>query len=388
MGLAEFIRDNNKRIVDECEKFARSLGPAAEDMDRDALRDHLDKILSAIAADMQRPQTERERAEKSKGHAPRRASPDESAAETHGGLREASGFSVEQAAAEYRALRAVVIRLWLDTSPALGPPQVEELTRFNEAMDEALADTLMEFAAASARTRDIFLGVLSHELRTPLATIVGSAQGLLHLADQHPAVRDASGRILRGGKRIQSILDDLLDFVRSGVNEGMRVSPTGTRLDLLCDRLAREVEAAFPARTIVVDAEGDLAGTWDEQRLAQALSNLMSNAIKYGQADAPVYVRLRGGASDEVVIEVTNRGPEIPADTLASLFQPLVRGTGPDATGFSLGLGLFIVRQIVVAHGGNVEVFTSSEAGTTFRILLPRDARSARQPAFGRLQRL
>lgn len=387
MGLSAFIATNNERIVDECEAFARTLGPAAEDMDRDSLRDHIGKILSAIAADMKRPQTERERAEKSKGHAVRSSLTPESPAETHGGLREASGFSVEQTAAEYRALRAVVVKLWLDTSPALGPPQVEELVRFNEAMDEALADTLMEFVAASTKTRNIFLGVLSHELRTPLGTVVGSAQAFLHVASENPTLRATFERILRGGKRIQSILDDLLDYVRSGVNEGMRVSPAETRLDELCERIALEVEAVFPGRAIVVNTEGNLSGVWDEERIAQLVSNLMSNGIKYGQADAPVSVYLHGGASDEVVIEVTNRGPGIAAETLESLFQPLVRGTGPDATGFSLGLGLFIVREIAVAHGGSVAVSSSSEDGTSFRVLLPRDSRQTQRPAFNRMGR-
>jgi signal transduction histidine kinase len=356
-------------------------------MDSDSLRDHIGKILSAIVTDMNAPQTERERSEKSKGHALRHPLMGDSPAETHGGLREASGFSVEQAAAEYRALRAVVIKLWFSTSPALGPPQVEELMRFNEAMDAALADTLMEFAAASARSRNIFLGVLSHELRTPLGTIVGSAQVLLQMANQNPTVNETSYRILRGGKRIQSILDDLLDYVRSGVNGGMRVSLAETRLDELCNRVAREVESAFPGRIVAVNHEGNLVGFWDEQRIAQAVSNLMSNAIKYGQDNAAISVNLRGEALDEVSIEVHNRGPEISVDTLESLFQPLVRGTGPDATGFSLGLGLFIVREIAAAHGGSVEVSSSNNQGTTFRILLPRDSRPARRPAFGGLRR-
>ena len=126
MGLSDFIAANKALIVDECEAFARTLGPVAEDMNPEALRDHLGEILGAIAEGMKVPQTESERKEKSEGHsAPAPGKPEVPAAQTHGALRAASGFDVTQTAAEYRALRASVIRLWLSTSPSLGPPQVE-----------------------------------------------------------------------------------------------------------------------------------------------------------------------------------------------------------------------------------------------------------------------
>lgn len=385
-GLSEFIAENNALIVDECEAFARTLGPAAQEMDREALRDHIDQILVAIAADMKRPQTERERSEKSKGHAPAAAGADDPAAETHGALRAASGFDVTQTAAEYRALRASVIRLWLGTTPTLGPPQVEELTRFNEAMDQALAETLLQFATAAEASRNLFLGVLSHELRTPLGTIVGSAEMLLHVANQHPELRDAANRILRGGRRIRSILDDLLDDVQSGTGGGMRVDPEAVRMVELCARVAGEVEAAFPGSRIELEQDGDMQGRWDEDRVAQALSNLMSNAIKYGAADTPVRVALDGSATGEMVVAVHNRGAEIPPETRESLFQPLVRGQTGDPTGTSLGLGLFIVREIAFAHGGSVDV-ESSDQGTTFSVRLPRSSDTTRDSAIGRMRR-
>jgi signal transduction histidine kinase len=385
-GLSDFIAANKTLIVDECEAFARTLGPAAEDMDRAALRDHISQILVTIAADMKVPQTEWQRSEKSKGHAPVVHGAPDPAAETHGGLRAASGFDISQTAAEYRALRASVIRLWLGTSPTLGPVQVEELTRFNEAMDQALAETLLQFATAAAASRNLFLGVLSHELRTPLGTIVGSAQTLLHVANQHPQLRDSASRILRGSQRIRSILDDLLDYVHSGRGGGIRVTPADVAMDGLCTRIAGEVESAFPGSRIQLEQEGDMSGCWDEQRIAQALSNVMSNAIKYGAADAPVRVVLDGSGKDEVAVAVHNAGKRIPHETLESLFQPLVRGAVGDPTGTSLGLGLFIVREIAIAHGGAVEV-ESSNTGTTFRFRLPRRADSTRSAAIGRMRR-
>ena len=386
IGLSDFIAANTELIVDECEAFARTLGPAAEDMDREALRDHIDQILVAVAADMQAPQTEAERTEKSRGEAPADAEALDPAAETHGALRAASGFDVTQTAAEYRALRASVIRLWLGTSPMLGPAQVEELTRFNEAMDQALAETLQQFAAAEAASRNLFLGVLSHELRTPLGTMVGTAETLRQGREVPPELGSALDRILRGGGRIRSVLDDLLDYVNSGTGGAMRVSPAPARMDELSTRVARDVEAAFPGSRIELSQAGDMQGAWDEHRVSQALSNLMSNAIKYGAADAPVTVTLDGRGAEEVVVAVHNAGALIPPETLESLFQPLVRGQAGDPTGHSLGLGLFIVREIASAHGGTVDV-ESSARGTTFSVRLPRSAGATRTSAIGRMRR-
>ena len=385
LGLSDFIAENNALIVDECEAFARTLGPVADDMDRDALRDHIAQILSAIAVDMRVPQTESERSEKSKGHSDDPDAPE--AAQTHGALRAASGFDVTQTAAEYRALRASVIRLWLKTSPSLGPDQVEELTRFNEAMDQALAETLWQFATAAADARNLFLGVLSHELRTPLGTMVGTAESLLYTAEQPSPLHEASSRILRGGRRIQSILDDLLDYVRSGVEGGIRVSPTDIRMDDLCGRVAREVEAAFAGCRVNLVTCGDMAGCWDEQRVAQAVSNLISNGIKYGAPGAPISVTVDGGDPREVLVKVHNLGSEIPPEKLESLFQPLVRASGSDPTGNSLGLGLFIIREIATAHGGTVEV-ESSDEGTSFSLRLPRSSGETRPSAIGKMRRI
>jgi signal transduction histidine kinase len=386
LGLSEFIAANNARIVDECEAFARTLGPVADDMDRAALRDHIDRILVAVAANMKLPQTEWQRAEKSMGRQPVVPGTPEPAAETHGALRAASGFDINQAAAEYRALRASVIRLWLQTSPSLGPTQVEELTRFNEAMDQALAETLLFFAAAAAKGRNLFLGVLSHELRTPLGTIAGSAQALLHMSKALSPMQAAAERVLRGTRRIHSVLDDLLDYVHSDMEGGIRVNPQDVQMDELCTRVAREVEAAFPGSRIELAREGDMHGCWDEQRVGQTVSNLVSNAIKYGTSGAPVRLTLDGNDPAEVVVAVHNQGARIAPHKLESLFQPLVRGETDDPTGFSLGLGLFIVREIATAHGGTVDV-ASSDSETVFSLRLPRSAERTRTTAIGQLRR-
>ncbi|MEG3192919.1 sensor histidine kinase [Lysobacter sp. D1-1-M9] len=388
MTLSDFIAHNRERIVDECEAFARTLLPVAGGMERKALRNDINEILAAVAADMDTAQSESQRSEKSMGRQPVKSGSSDSAATTHGKAREASGFDVNQAAAEYRALRASVIKLWLETSPSLGPEEVDQLTRFNEAMDQALAESLLRFSQQAAHSRDLFLGVLGHELRTPLATIVNSAQVLKLGGDAaQPILTETTDRILRGSGRIQSLLDDLLDFVRAGTGGGMRVTPTDMRMDTLGERIVCELEAAFPGRRIELRRQGDLAGRWDEQRIAQAVSNLVSNAIKYGAPDSPVTLSLTDTEDAHIAIEVHNAGREIPTEKCESLFEPLVRGTGPDATGLSLGLGLFIVREVARAHGGSVDVASSGQAGTVFCMTLPRHSEATRPSAMEGLRR-
>jgi len=384
MALADFITLEADRIMSEFEAFALQQLPAAADMDVAALRDHARQILAAIALDMQQPQTKRQQREKSLGHAPQGFDP--SAAEIHGGLRAAAGFDVNQTASEYRALRASVIRLWMDSAPTLGRDAVIELTRFNEAMDEALAASILQFAAEAARMRNLFLGVLSHELRTPLSTIMASGQSLLIAADAGKTLPQAVERSLRGARRIQSLLDDLLDYVRSGLGEGMRVTPTLIDMGRACTRIVAELRASHPDRVVEVETMGDLSCQCDEQRMGQAISNLLGNALRHGAPDTPVVARVDGSAPGEIAVSVHNGGPPIPRAIRESMFEPLVRGAEANRAGYNLGLGLYIVREIARAHGGDANVESSDKSGTVFTIRIPRDASSAADSAFAGLR--
>lgn len=385
MGLSDFIAANAARIATECEVFARSLLPAAEDLDSEALRDHATEMLMAIAADMKRPQTPEQQEEKSRGLAQALAGAPLTAAQQHGDGRAAHGFTIIQTVAEFRALRAAALRLWLQTSPSLAALHVDELIRFNEGVDQALAESVVRFAGAAARDRNQFLGVLSHELRTPLATILTSARTQQIAAQHQRLLPEALDRILRAGRHIQSILDDLLDYVRSGLRGGMRLTPSAFAMDRLCKNVIDNLLAGHPGRQIEFATSGDVEGVWDEDRIFQAMANLIGNALKYGLPDLPVRVTTsEAGDRSRVVIEVHNSGPKIPPHMLESLFQPLVRGRGPDPSGVSLGLGLYVVREIAAAHGGQVSV-ESSNADTVFRLTLPRDGEGIRPSGFGHL---
>lgn len=303
------------------------------------------------------------------------------AAEIHGALRASAGFDVNQAAAEYRALRASVLRLWFDSKPELGRTEVFELVRFNESMDEALAASLLHFASEAAHMRNLFLGVLSHELRTPLSTIVASGQLLQMQLKSNPPLLGASERVLRGSRRIESLLDSLLDYVRSGLGEGMRISLERVDLGAICARIVAEVSALYPDREIRLSTSGDLDCDCDEQRIGQAVSNLLTNAYKYGDRSRPIQVTV-ASTDQDLSVQVQNFGPAIPPATLESFFQPLVRGANVDKQGVNLGLGLYIVREIASAHGGSATVVSNDELGTAFTLRLPRSAHGDPTAAF------
>ncbi|HYO57498.1 HAMP domain-containing sensor histidine kinase [Archangium sp.] len=143
---------------------------------------------------------------------------------------------------------------------------------------------------------------------------------------------------------------------------------------LVC-QVAEEVQANFPERELRVEAQGQAKGEWDPDRMAQVVTNLTSNALKYGRPGTPVTVRTRGDG-DQVELEVQNQGTPIPPEARERLFEPLQRATSQaDTSGRSVGLGLYIVKHIVDAHGGTIEVTSTEAEGTTFTVRLPRQAR-------------
>ena len=366
--LADFILRDMERIVTQWEVFARTQLPAAARMESLALRDHAEEILQAIAKDLRMPQTRDEQAEKSMGLAPKLANAPETAAETHALLRARSGFHITQLAAEYRALRASVLRLWMDDC-ATEAPYPDDIIRFNEAIDQALAESIDFFAARVEQSRNLFLGMLGHDLRSPLQSIQMTARYLsaLNAGDNISA---AAKRLISSGGRMHALLDDLLDFNRTQLGLGISVTPGRVDLARLCADELDELRAAYPGYQIDLQVAGDARGYWDGRRIQQLLGNLVVNAIKYGKSDSPVCVTVTGDA-EEVRVKVRNTGEAIDPLKLAGLFEPLTRGVQDASGDTSLGLGLYIAREIAKAHGGDIEA-RSDSAETTFEVRLPR----------------
>ncbi len=217
-----------ENILATWEAFAATQLPAARRMESLELRDHAPKILDAVAHDITQPQTREQQEQKSQGRAPQVMGAPETAAQTHAVMRARSGFNINQLTAEYRALRASVLSRWADVSePA--DMDLQDLIRFNEAIDQAIAESVEFYSAQVDQARNLFLGMLGHDLRSPLSAIQLSA-GYLAKLNAGENVSAAASRIIRSGSRMQALLDDLLDFNRTKLGLGISITPAAVDL--------------------------------------------------------------------------------------------------------------------------------------------------------------
>jgi signal transduction histidine kinase len=381
MRLADFIATHTEPILAEWVAFAATAGPAAEGMDLAALRNHAAAMLADIVADLRRPQTGAEQVAKSRGRTvpePAGAVRSATAAEVHGAGRAASGFTLGAMISEYRALRASVLRLWTLDTGALTGAQVDDLMRFNEAIDQALAESVARYAHDLERSRDLFLAILSHDLRTPLAAVLTSSQVLLATSDLGEPDQALATGIVRSARRMTHMVGDLLDLTHGWLGAGIPIVRHAMDLATVVRQGVDEMAAAHPDRVLHCTTEGDLRGVWDAARLAQLLANLLGNAVQYGAPHAPVRVTVEGEPT-AVVLRVHNHGPAIPASAIPGLFRPLKRlepGEAASSTtspaSANLGLGLYISERIAAAHDGTLTVTSSADAGTAFTVRLPR----------------
>lgn len=369
MRLADFIEANSERILDDAVQFAVTQTPDGVRFDTKTLRNDIPLILRAIVLDLRTAQSPAQQRAKSEGRAPLSSGP-ESAATRHGRSRADDGFGVNQMIAEYRALRASVLRLWA-ADQALVTASIEDMIRFNEAIDQAVAESLLEFSRTVESWRHVFLGALGHDLRGPLSAVIGTADLLMDSTRDTPYARQAE-RILSGGIQLGRLVDGLLDYSKSTLGGSMHLQRSACDLGKVVADEVELLRASLKQASIALDVDGDARGEFDDARIREAIHNLVTNAAKYGDADADIGVSVIGSA-DHVAISVSNAGAPLSGDALNALFDPLRRGSQAANKGehSSLGLGLFIVREIAHAHGG--EVTAGSENGrTTFVILLPR----------------
>jgi two-component system, sensor histidine kinase and response regulator len=222
------------------------------------------------------------------------------------------------------------------------------------------------------RLNEMFSALLAHDLRSPLSAILASAN-LLQRRSADQASLDAAERIVTSGKRMARLIEDMLDLARARLAGGIVVKREPSDFQPLLERVVREHQSAASTRLIESTYEGNCTGLWDPERIAQVASNLIGNALKHGKADAPVIIRLDGSQPDSVSLVVKNGGT-IPPDVLAHLFDPFRGGRRESGRGEGLGLGLYIISQIVLAHQGTVDVTTGEEDETSFRVQLPRTA--------------
>lgn len=370
----EFLRANVEAVVDDFEAFARQSGPSARHLSSMELRDHAKVVLLAIAADMALPLSESERQDKAESVGEDTTfSRIKGTSQMHAQHRFQQGFTLTQMVSEYRAMRASVIRRWTAQLDDIDADRLQQLTRFGEAVDEGLTVAIAWYSRHLEDSRNLLIGVLAHDLRSPLGAVRMSAEYLLRVDELPDTARRAATRIAASSIRIAGYVKDLLDFTQTLLGAGLPIVRAPVDLAALCEDVVDELRAAYPAAQVNLKLLGQSAGPWDAARLSQALSNLAINAIIHGDPERPVTVTFAPDAA-QVSIDVHNEGPPIAAQDLAILFQPLMQARPPDRReggSSGLGLGLYIAHEIAVAHGGRIDVTSSAEAGTTFKVVLP-----------------
>jgi signal transduction histidine kinase len=308
MRLSVFIERDMEAILKEWESFAATLLPAAVDMNSQQLRDHAEHILRVVYKDLDTSQNDEEQERKSKGLATGPIDASNTAAETHALLRAQGGFNLNQMTSEYRALRASVLHLW---ARACEPADivVTDMVRFNEAIDQAIAESVAFFNAQIENERNLLLGMLGHDMRGPLQVIQLTAR-YLSKADTAVDVATAAARLIKSSASLKVLLDDLLDFNRTKLGLGVTISPAPVDLAVAFSAEIEQLRVAHPGRSIAFEANGEVSGVWDINRLNQLWGNLVVNAIKYGAFSSPVRIVL-DGLPTEVRFAVHNHGPKI-----------------------------------------------------------------------------
>jgi signal transduction histidine kinase len=265
---------------------------------------------------------------------------------------------------EYAELRRILLARLLQQDGFAG----RELVRLNEGIDRVVQFAIRRYSDQRELLRDRFIGILGHDLRTPLEAATLAASALLRSEALESKDRKRVLIVARSTERMTRLVGAVLDFARGHLGDGIPSNPQNGDMEEICASAVADAEAAYPERSITLDASGDLRGAFDRDRALQALGNLIRNAVHYGED--PICVRAwQAERNDAVFTSVSNRGAPISDETKARLFDPFAHASRSHRGG--LGLGLYIVSQIVAAHGGTCEV-TSNRDETTFTLRWPR----------------
>ncbi|AGC48842.1 sensory box histidine kinase TodK [Myxococcus stipitatus DSM 14675] len=271
-------------------------------------------------------------------------------------------------------------RVWLSTKGVLRDADGKVVGLFGISRDITQRKWAEEEARRHSEFQEQLMGIVSHDIRSPLGAIMNWSRVMAEAGTAEDA-RRTSQRIATAAVRIERLTRLLLDFTRTRLMGGVAIEPRPVDLKDLVARVAHEFRVAYPERIIEVEQKGNTQGMWDPDRLGQVASNLLENALKFGPPDSPVRLVTHAARGNKVALEVCNGGRPIPAHLVPHLFEPF--RSGPQTTRtlkMSYGLGLYIVREIVQAHGGAIEVTSTEEDGTRFTVTLPRRSLPARPP--------
>ena len=374
MRLSTFIVVQLDTIVEEWQAFGRSSFPPLNKAEAAELRDCLKGILLAMAKDME---PERRDASADSGPGASVLGADTRPSVRHGALRQRSGIGMAQLVNEFGSVRTIILTRWYFSGARTDSESVlQQSIRFNRAVDGALCDSAESFAAASTSARDTYLFTLGQDLRGPLSAI-HIASIVLGRPDFGPGTRhNASRRVGQALVQMDGLISDLLEYTRNRAVPGIPVDSSPCDLAHVCTAAIESARTSHPARVFDVVTSGDLVASVDGPRIQQALSNLVHNAVKHGDGHTSIKLVATGDGTS-VALSVWNAGLAIPEASLEAIFEPWVRvpregSVAPDRLETNLGLGLFIAREIVAAHGGTIGVSSSAATGTRFTICLPR----------------
>jgi signal transduction histidine kinase/ActR/RegA family two-component response regulator len=393
--LADFIVANVEPILVEWEVHARAIwrGDPATPA---TLRDHAGDILRATAADMVSSQTETQRADKSQGDGDKSADDSmrvDAAAKMHGLDRGGWGFHLGDVVAEYRALRASVLRLWRASQPQPDQKDLEDLTRFNESIDQSLTEAVESFtehvehcraqlvkeqsaragAEAANRAKDDFLATLSHEMRTPLNAIVGWLTILRAEGCEEEDLQEGLAAIDRNTKSQVQLITDILDVSRIVTgNLGVELRPCD--LKEVIQAGVDVIRPAAVAKDVALDVRLDAVGRaqCDPARMQQVVWNLLSNGVKFTPKGGTIRVALTRDPS-ALRLEVSDTGQGIAAAFLPHVFDRFRQSDSSTRRKHGgLGLGLSIAKHLVELFGGTIEAHSAGDGlGATFTVMLP-----------------
>lgn len=371
LRLADFITQNMEAILHAWVSFAKTLDRPTGETSTVDLRDHARQMLEEIAADISKPQTKAASIAKSKGNGP--ATEGDTASETHAESRMLAGFNIGQLVSEYRALRSSVLLLWSSEANRKDSHD-RDIMRFNEAIDKGIAESVSRYSQKVSDARDISLSILAHDLRSPLTAILLSAESLFLSDELDPRYIKVATGIYSSVKRADKIIGNLYDLTLARGGAGIPLKLARKNLTAVCEGIVLEARISHPGKTILFEPQGAWFCEVDATRLEQVFSNLINNAIKYGSDTEPVTVTQQLN-EESALFKFHNEGEAIPHADLESIFDPMIRGSqktnrdrGREA-GF--GLGLFIAKELVTAHGGDIRVESSQVDGTDFTVRIP-----------------
>lgn len=288
-------------------------------------------------------------------------------AQAHALEHHRAGHLLTRAIAEYDAVRGTLLEIALEGERSELATAVLAVAT---ALDRVISEAVARYEAEHDHVRERFIGMLVHDLRDPLTAVTMSAN---LLSDMTLGDRQAQlvGRITRGARRIERMVDEVVDFARGMDGAQLTLTPATFDMAEVCSEAILEARGLPAPREIQLDVVGNVQGTWDRERARQALANLLANATQSSQGVIRVKI---SEAPDRrfVVVAVTNRGPAIAPEMLARFFEPFARAVSDQSRVRGLGLGLYLVEQIARAHGGGVRAESTAADGTTIFVDWPR----------------